>query len=115
MRFPSGVLAHCTSSYDHQNVKRIQIMGEKAVLDLDPATEYEGNRLLVKRKEGTDERKLGPSELQCIRELDEMALAARENRAPRTDGAFGLQDVRLMQMIYESARTGRPISVAAAK
>ena len=115
MRFPSGVLAHCTSSYDHQNVKRIQIMGEKAVLDLDPATEYEGNRLLVKRKEGTHQRTLGLSELQFIRELDEMALAARENRAPRTDGAFGLQDVRLMQMIYESARTGRPISVAAAK
>jgi predicted dehydrogenase len=112
MRFPSGVLARCTSSYDHQSVKRIQIMGEKAMLDLDPATEYEGNRLLVKRKEGTDERKLGRSELQFIRELDEMALAVRENRAPRTDGAFGLQDVRLMRMPYDSARSGRPISVA---
>ena len=37
-------------------------MGEKkAVLDLDPATERAGSRLLVKRKEGTDARKLGPS------------------------------------------------------
>jgi predicted dehydrogenase len=114
MRFPSCALAHCTSSYDHQNVKRIQVMGEKAVLDLDPATEYEGNRLLVKRKEGTDERKLGPSELQFIRELDEMAAAVRENREPRTNGEHGMQDVRLMQLLYESARSGRPASVAAA-
>jgi predicted dehydrogenase len=112
MRFPSGAIAHCTSAYDFANVKRIQVMGEKASLALDPATEYEGNRLLVRRETGQMEPKLGESSEQFVGELDEFAMAIRENREPRHgSGREGLQDVRLMQLIYEAARTGRPVAV----
>jgi predicted dehydrogenase len=39
LRFPSGALASCSSSYGYADVKRIQAMGEKATLELDPATD----------------------------------------------------------------------------
>lgn len=34
-----------------------------------------------------------------------------QNKQPKTPGLEGWPDVRLMQIIYEAARTGRPISV----
>jgi predicted dehydrogenase len=40
LRFPSGALASCSSSYGQSEVKRIQVMGETASLELDPATDY---------------------------------------------------------------------------
>ena len=52
---PGGALAHRTSSYDHQSVKRIQNMGEKVALDCPSATEYEGHRLLVRPMQLLDE------------------------------------------------------------
>ncbi|MDF1505533.1 Gfo/Idh/MocA family oxidoreductase [Roseisolibacter sp. H3M3-2] len=116
MRFPGGAVAHCTSGYDFQNVKRIQVMAERASLALDPATEYEGNRLIVTRERGREEPKLGESSLQFVGELDEFASAIRENREPRRGtGPEGLHDVRIMQRIYEAARTGRPVEVPPAR
>ena len=112
MRFPSGAIAHCTSSYDHATVKRIQVMGERASLDLSPATEYEGNRLVIRTKAGREEPTLGESSAQFTGEVDEFARAIREDREPRHGtGAEGLQDVRLMELVYEAARTGKTIEV----
>ena len=44
-----------------------------------------------------------------MRQLDEMAAAVRENRAPKTDGAEGLRDVRILRAIYQAADTGRAV------
>jgi predicted dehydrogenase len=55
---------------------------------------------------------VGSAERQFTGMLDELALAVRENREPRTPGGMGLQDVRVMEHIYEAARTGRPVAVA---
>lgn len=112
MRFPSGAVAHCTSGYDFQNVKRMQVMAERASLVLDPATEYAGNRLMVRREQGQEEPKLGESSEQFVGEVDEFAQAIRENREPRHgSGREGLQDVRILQAIYEAARTGRAVEI----
>ena len=40
-----------------------------------------------------------------------MAQCVRGNRQPHTPGEEGLQDQRLMEAIYESARTGRVVKV----
>jgi predicted dehydrogenase len=110
MRYASGIMAHCSSGYDYRTVKRMQVFAEQASLQLDPATEYEGNRLIVLPETSRQEPALGESSRQFTGEVDEFALAIRENREPvRGSGAEGLQDVRIMQAIYESARTGRAV------
>lgn len=112
MRFPGGVMASFHSGYNHGNVKRMTIIGADAVLELDPATEYRENRLLVRRPSGTLEPKLGgPNQFSA--QLDHFAECVRENRAPMFDGAVGLRDVRVMEAIYEAASTGRPVSLPA--
>jgi predicted dehydrogenase len=50
---------------------------------------------------------------QFAAEIDHMAERLAEGRRPRTPGEEGLQDHRLMEAIYESAREGRPVRLDA--
>ena len=52
---------------------------------------------------------LGPDE------LDHMAECVPADRTPRTPGEEGLQDHLLMEAIYESASTGRPVTLPPAQ
>jgi glucose-fructose oxidoreductase len=110
-RFANGVVATATSAYDH-SANRIQVLGEAGSLELSPATAYAGNELRVRGRAGERTPPAGQSERQFTGMLDELALAVRENREPRTPGAMGLQDVRVMEHIYEAARAGRAVAVA---
>jgi predicted dehydrogenase len=112
-RFPSGLVATCTSAYDH-SANRIEVLGDAGSLELAPATSYTGNELRVRARGGERRPSPGSSEQQFTGMLDEFALAVRERRAPRTPGEMGLQDVRIMEAIYEAARAGRPVPVPAA-
>jgi predicted dehydrogenase len=47
LRFPSGVMANCTSSYGYSEVKRFQVFGSEATLELNPATDYYQHRLFI--------------------------------------------------------------------
>ncbi len=109
-RFPSGLVATCTSAYDHE-ANRVQVLGDAGSLELSPATSYQGNALRVRTRAGERTPRLGSSEAQFTGMLDEFALAVREGRAPRTPGEMGLADVRVMELIYEAARAGRPVAV----
>jgi predicted dehydrogenase len=112
-RFPSGLVATCTSAYDH-SANRIEVLGDAGALELAPATSYTDNELRVRVRGGERTPSTGSSEQQFTGMLDEFALAVRERRAPRTPGEMGLQDVRIMELIYEAARSGRPVPVPAA-
>jgi predicted dehydrogenase len=49
---------------------------------------------------------------QFAAEIDHMADCVRTGRTPYTPGEEGVQDQMLMEAIYESARTGRPVRLA---
>lgn len=110
LRFPSGVLANCSSSYGYSNTKRIQVFGSDAVLELDPATDYYKHRLILKSKNGNQEQKIEDKN-QFALEIDHLSESIIQNKQPKTPGEEGLQDVKLMQLIYEAARTGKTIKV----
>ena len=102
LRFPSGAQAHLSSSYTAQNVKRIQAFGTKASAILDPATEYEGNRLTLRSETGSDEVKVEPLN-QFAAEIDHLSECVRTGQDPRTPGEEGLRDIRLIKAIYAAA------------
>ncbi|MFN6570620.1 Gfo/Idh/MocA family oxidoreductase [Dendronalium sp. ChiSLP03b] len=110
LRFPSGVLSNCTSSYGYSDTKRIQVFGSDATLELDPATDYYQHRLTIKRKNGNEEQNIEEKN-QFALEIDHLSESIMQNKQPKTPGEEGLQDVRLMQLIYEAARTGKTIKV----
>lgn len=110
LRFPGGVLASCTSAYSTEQVKRYRVFGDKAWLDLDPATDYYEHTLTLGDKDGQRKPSLKEGN-QFAAELDYMAECVLTDKAPRTGGEEGLRDIRLIQAIYESARTGRRVKV----
>ena len=112
LRFPSGVLANCTSSYGHPGVTRYQVFGEDGIMELDPATPYSGHRLFVKLGKEKEERQIG-GQNQFALEMDHLSECVMHNKTPKTPGEEGLQDVKLIQTIYEAARTGQTIELPA--
>ena len=112
MRFPSGVLATCSTSYVYQTTKRYHVLGTKGSLELAPATDYYERTLRVTTDKGTMETKV-PYRNQFAAEMDHFAECVRTGKPPRTPGEEGLRDVRLMQAIYRAARTGRTVRLDA--
>lgn len=120
LRFPSGVLANCTSSYGFAEVKRFRGFCERGWFELDPATDYYEHNLHVGRKgadpekvkEVIEERKV-KKENQFAAEMDHFSECIRDDKTPRTPGEEGLRDVRLISLIYEAARTGRTVRAPA--
>ena len=110
LRFPSGVLANCTSSYGHPGVTRYQVFGEDGIMELDPATPYSGHRLFVKLGKEKEERQI-QGQNQFALEMDHLSECVIHNKTPKTPGEEGLQDVKLIQTIYEAARTGQTIEL----
>jgi predicted dehydrogenase len=110
MRFPSGALANCTSSYGYFHTSHFRVIGTKGWLEMDPATWYSGLRLKVGDNSGIVEKEL-PTRDHFALEMDHMSQCVMENKEPLTPGEEGLRDITLMMAIYESARTGKSVKV----
>jgi predicted dehydrogenase len=110
LRFPSGVLANCTSSYGYDSTSRYRVIGTEGWLDMDPATWYTGLRMKVGRKNTIEEIEL-PVRDHFTMEMDHMSQCVMEKKEPLTPGEEGLRDIKLIMAIYEAARTGKTIKV----
>lgn len=107
LTFPSGLTGHGTSGYSWLNGKnRYQANGSKSTLLAEPATAYDGNRLTINGSEVQ-----GPSNNQFAAELDHFSECVRAGRRSRTPGEEGLRDIRIIQGIYASAQSGRPVKL----
>ncbi|WP_207539701.1 Gfo/Idh/MocA family oxidoreductase [Sabulicella rubraurantiaca] len=96
-----------------QPIPSLPLPRRRAALHLDPATDYDLRRLWISR-EGEQETELQlPMNIQFAAELDHMAECVREGRDPRTPGGEGLHDMLAMEAIYEAARSGRTVRIAA--
>jgi predicted dehydrogenase len=115
MRFPSGIIANCLSSYGHHEARRYRLYASDGWFGMDPAFSYQGLRLEsghtaqggVKVRE---ERNLGEVN-QFALEFDHFAQAIQEDFTPFTPGEEGLQDMRIIEAIYRSAQDGRPVKL----
>jgi predicted dehydrogenase len=114
LRFPSGVLANCASSYSLHEQRNLRVLGSKASAEITNAFGYEGQKLHISRRDAQAEAKIElnlGARNQFSLEMDHMASCVRNNVEPRTPGEEGLQDQLLMAAIYQSAQTGQPISL----
>ncbi|MBO0858471.1 MAG: Gfo/Idh/MocA family oxidoreductase [Chloracidobacterium sp.] len=110
LRFPSGALAQCTSSYGYAGQNRIRVIGTKGWAELEPATSYTGLRMRVKKGNAIEERDLVQRDHFAL-EMDHMSDCVMNNKEPSTPGEEGLRDLRIMTAIYESARAGKTIKL----
>jgi predicted dehydrogenase len=116
LRFPSHTVANCMTSYGARDDKRQHLNLEGAAIDMPNAFLYQGQRMAVVDRDDdatrTAELTLTPKN-QFAAELDHMADCVLTGRTPYTPGEEGVQDHKLMEAIYESARTGHPVKLPA--
>ena len=110
LRFPSGVLANCTSSYGYASQSHTRVICSNGWYEMDPATIYSGLRLYVHRNNLTQEVSL-PVKDHFMLEMDHMSDCVMNNKEPMTPGEEGLRDMKLIAAIYEAARTNKTIKL----
>lgn len=112
MKFPSGLIANCVSSYSSGH-NAFRVTGTKGWVGMEPATPYEGHQMWVRQEWKTEPRVLPqPAKNQFVAQLDHLAECAISGRHPTASGEEGLQDMRLIEAIYRSAREGRAVKIA---
>jgi len=110
LRFPSGILANCSSSYGYFHQSHFRVMGTEARLCLDPATWYSGLRMWIER-DNTIEQKDLPEIDHFATEMDHMSECVMQNKQPLTPGEEGLRDLTIIAGIYEAARSGKTVKL----
>ena len=114
LRFPSGFTASCTTSYAAHKSAMFRLNGSEAWGEMNPAYEYHGLALKVARvvdgQEQATQVRIAEKN-QFTAELDHFAECVKLDKAVHTPGEEGLQDQRVMEAIYASARTGRSVKL----
>jgi predicted dehydrogenase len=110
LRFPSGILANCTSSYGYASQSQYRVIGTTGWFEMDPATVYNGLRMRVHHGNVVEEREL-PVKDHFALEMDHMSECVMQNNEPLTPGEEGLRDLKIMTAIYEAARTHQTVKL----
>ncbi|MDG1890574.1 MAG: Gfo/Idh/MocA family oxidoreductase [Verrucomicrobiota bacterium] len=107
MRFPSGVLAYCSTTYKFSGINRFHAHCDKGWFSLDPAYSYGG----IKGKTSHGEAIEKPSIDQFAGEMDAFSKCVLEDRESKVSGTEGWRDLKAIEAIYRSIRTGRTAKV----
>jgi predicted dehydrogenase len=111
LRFDKGRVAAFVTSFNAADIGSYQIVGTKGHLQVDPAYEYAeglGYELTI---DGKTTRKRTGRRDQFAPELLYFSDCILKDREPEPSGEEGLQDVRIVQALYESAETGKAITI----
>jgi predicted dehydrogenase len=109
LKFPSGLLASCTSSYA-TNLNRYEVHGTTGQCVLEPGQAYWGVKLRITRRMGPQLVDVTPVN-QFASEMDGFALALAGNAPFKATAEEGLQDMRIIEAIYKSADTGQVVKL----
>ncbi|MEA2709702.1 MAG: hypothetical protein QOF78_2303 [Phycisphaerales bacterium] len=110
MKFKTGLLAYCSTSYAHHYAGRFHVMAEQGEITMNPAFGYNGLKLHVRGRKGEEDVDL-PETNQFAAEMDHFAECARDNKESRTPGEEGLKDMKVIEKLYESAQSGKTVEV----
>ncbi|GAC1667443.1 MAG: Gfo/Idh/MocA family oxidoreductase [Candidatus Acidiferrum sp.] len=108
MKFPSGTVASCNSTYGANMPGFYRVHGSKGMLQVDNAFSYEGLTLRAQIAGEAPIEMTSPERdpAHFVAEAEHFTSCIRENREPKTPGEEGLRDMELMMRIYKSS--GRP-------
>jgi glucose-fructose oxidoreductase len=111
MRFPEERLATFTCSFGAVDVSRYSLIGTEGKLVMEPAYDYSmalKQELTIGEKTTT---KTFRKRDQFAAELEYFSECILEDKEPEPSGLEGLADVAIIEAIYESVRTGKPVEV----
>ena len=107
LRMPSGASIQGSSSYCYSPyVSRQHYFGSSASIEMQPATTYYENAMVMGGNGPRREVGAGNPIGQFSGQLDGFSEAARSNTPHRTPGEMGLRDMKIIAAMYESADNG---------
>jgi predicted dehydrogenase len=105
MKFPSGVVASCNTTYGAEMPGFFRVHGSKGMIHMEPAFSYQGLHLRAKieGEPPIDEANNQKDPYQFVLEADDFAECILQNNEPKANGEEGLRDMQWMAQIYKSA------------
>jgi predicted dehydrogenase len=111
MNFASGLVVQAGSTYGAAPSSFINVQGTKGWVALYPAFPFEEERRLTAQIGGRRIEKVFPVIAEFALELEAFAKAIQTNGKVEPDGVQGLRDVQIINAIYESGRSRKPVAV----
>jgi predicted dehydrogenase len=111
LRFGDDQVATFVTSFNAADVAAYRIVGTKGHLHAEPAYEYAEGLEYTLTIDGKSKKKSIGKRDQFAPELLYFSECILNDRNPEPSGEEGLQDVRIVQALYRSARTGRPVAI----
>jgi predicted dehydrogenase len=116
MRFRDGKLASFTTSFSASPVAFFEVLGTSGILCLDDAYEYATPTTMeIVTPEGKVKTKKFTKRDQFAPEILYFSKCLLNNTVPEPGVIEGLIDVQIVEALYESASTGRPVKLKLAQ
>jgi len=110
MKFPSGIVASCATTYGAQMGGFFKVHGAKGWVGADPAFNYDGQHLHAEYFNGPripptviDEANPQKNPYQFTAQANHFSDCVQNNLEPKTPGEEGLRDMRYITEIYRAA------------
>ena len=104
MKFPSGIVASCATTYGANMEGFYRVHGSKGWLEVDSAFVYQGLRLRADCATGQlDELNPARDPSHFLAEADHFSHCIQNGLEPQSPGEEGLRDMRYIAQIYNSA------------
>jgi glucose-fructose oxidoreductase len=107
--FGEGRVATFVTSFNASDVAAYRIVGTKGDLHADPVYEYAEGLEYTVTIDGKAKTKTVKKRDQFAPELLYFSDCVLTDREPEPSGEEGLQDVRIVEALYRSAKTGKPV------
>ena len=111
LRFEGDRVATFVTSFNAADTGFYVVAGTKGSLCLDPAYEYAEGLAYELTVNGKTTSKQGRKSDQFAPELEHFSDCILRDREPEPSGREGMQDVRIVQALYESSRRGEPVHI----
>jgi glucose-fructose oxidoreductase len=111
LRFEGDRVATFTSSFGAADVSSYRVVGTEGDISVEPAYEYAEALAYTITRDGKSVRKRGKRVDQFAAELLYFSDCVRDDREPEPSAEEGAWDLRIIDALYESARTGERIAL----
>jgi len=111
LRFDGERVASFVTSFNGASVAEYRIVGTKGDIHVDPAYEYAEGLAYTLTVDGKSRRKAIGKRDQFAPQLLHFSDCVRRDLTPEPSGEEGRQDVRIVQALYRSAKTGKAVAI----
>jgi predicted dehydrogenase len=111
LRFDGERVASFVTSFNAADASWYEVLGTTGRLKVEPAYEYEEGLAYEITTGGRTIKRESAKRDQFAAELIYFARCIMEDTDPEPSGEEGLQDVRIVTALYESAETGKPVQL----